>query len=100
MRFRRSSSLHGSSRIRRPSLSEGNCMTKIDALRDEIRKVHKCGSRHVETVPVKQMVRGYTLWQGDVEIFDLIGHLTARRCYALTYQNADKKTHYDTIIES
>jgi hypothetical protein len=47
-----------------------------DALRETIRKVHGCDSRWVETVQVAE-----PYWTGEVEVFLLIGHPTAERCY-------------------
>ena len=49
----------------------------IDALRESIKEVHGCDSRWVESVPVRE-----TYWTGEVQVFQLIGHATAERCYA------------------
>jgi hypothetical protein len=49
----------------------------LDALRDTIRKVHGCDSRWVETVAVAE-----SYWTGNVQVFQLVGHPTAERCYA------------------
>ena len=48
----------------------------LDALRETIRKVHGCDSRWVATVHVAE-----TYWTGEVQVFQLIGHATAERCY-------------------
>ena len=47
-----------------------------------IRKLHGCASRHVESVRVTETWQGETVWDGAVEVFDLIGHPTAKRSYA------------------
>ena len=39
----------------------------------------------VESVPVKETFEGRTVWEGVVEVFDLIDHSTATRCYAWSY---------------
>ena len=57
-------------------------MTYIEAMQDAIRKTHGCESRHVESVPVHETFHGQTVWEGMVEVFDLIGHPTAKQCYA------------------
>jgi hypothetical protein len=44
--------------------------------------LHNCGAVHSATVPVLEVFRGQTVWQGDVEIFDLADHPTAKRAYA------------------
>jgi hypothetical protein len=32
--------------------------------------------------PVKETFKGKVVWEGEVHVFRLIGHPTARRCYA------------------
>jgi hypothetical protein len=43
------------------------------ALEEGFRRLHGCGSKHVETVPVIERYQGKTVWEGEVEVFDLIG---------------------------
>lgn len=59
--------------------------TGIPALRDAIRHVHGCESRWVESVPVHETRDGGTVWQGDVQVFDLVGHPVAKRAYAFSH---------------
>ena len=47
-------------------------MNYIEELQDVIRKLHGTDSTHVETVPVKEVFNGQTVWEGEVEIFDLL----------------------------
>jgi hypothetical protein len=54
----------------------------IEALKKAIRAMHGCGARHFTTVPVTEMSRGKIVWQGDVEVFDLVKHPKAQTCYA------------------
>jgi hypothetical protein len=56
----------------------------IPALVDAIRHLHDCGAKHVETVHVHEKTPDgrETVWEGDVEVFDLIGHAAVKRCYA------------------
>jgi hypothetical protein len=37
---------------------------------------------HLDTVPVREEFRGKIIWDGEVEVFNLIGHPEAARCYA------------------
>jgi hypothetical protein len=46
------------------------------SLRETIRKLYGCDSRWVETVQVAE-----TYWKGEVQLLELVGHATARRCY-------------------
>ncbi len=50
-----------------------------------IKATHGCEARHVESVPVRETFKGKTVWEGDVEVFDLVGHPKAQRCYAWAY---------------
>jgi hypothetical protein len=54
----------------------------VDALRGEIRNLYGCDSVWVEAVPVREQVRGETMWEGQVEVFNLIGSSEADRAYA------------------
>jgi len=50
--------------------------------------LHGCKAKHVETVPVIERWQGKTVWEGEVEVFDLIGHPEASRGYAWAYDKA------------
>lgn len=64
-------------------------MTYIEELRSVIRQLHGVESRHLDSVPVKEMFQGQTVWEGVVEVFELIGHPTAERLYAWTHETDD-----------
>jgi len=36
-------------------------------------KLHGCDATYIETVPVIEEFQGKTVWQGDVEVFDIRG---------------------------
>ncbi|MGA9802144.1 MAG: hypothetical protein WBQ46_02730 [Terriglobales bacterium] len=64
-------------------------MTYLEELRDVIRRVHGVEATHVESVPVKEIFKGETVWEGIVEVFDLVGHPTASRVYAWAHDTDD-----------
>ena len=66
-------------------------MTYLDELRDVIRRLHGAEAMHVQSVPVKEMFQGHTVWEGIVEVFDLEGHATAHRVYAWAHDTDDPK---------
>ena len=70
----------------------------IENLRAVIGKLHGCGSKHVESVPVHEVFHGKTVWDGIVEVFDLVGHPKAKRGYAWGY-DAGNETRYVTVLE-
>ena len=53
----------------------------IQELQAAILNVHGATATHVETVPVKEEFQGKTVWQGEVEVFDIRGHPKAKRAY-------------------
>jgi hypothetical protein len=71
----------------------------IAELRDVIHKVHGVDSRHLESVPVKETFKGMTVWEGVVEVFELIGH-KAPKVYAWAHEteNPDKPVRHVTVL--
>jgi len=72
----------------------------IDELRDTIRRLHGVDSTHVETVPVKELFQGKTVWEGLVEVFHLHGHPKAEKAYAWTHDTDDpnKPKRHVTVL--
>ena len=59
--------------------------TPIAALKEAIKNLHGCESTWVEAVSVKETFQGETVWEGVVQVFDLIDHPEAARCYAWSH---------------
>lgn len=68
----------------------------IGRLQLTIQHLHNCGAVHRDTVPVREVFQGKTLWQGDVEVFGLDGHPKAKRCYGWSYGEPEE---FITILE-
>jgi hypothetical protein len=66
-------------------------MSYIGELQDVIRKLHGVESKHVESVAVKETFQGKTVWEGVVEVFELIGHPKAFRAYAWAHDGERPK---------
>jgi hypothetical protein len=64
-------------------------MAYLEELKDVIRKLHGVESTHRESVPVKEVFQGKTVWEGIVEVFDLHGHPKANTAYAWTHATDD-----------
>ena len=58
------------------------------ALVKAFQSLHKCLAKHIDTVPVVETWKGKTVWEGDVEVFKLVGHDMATRGYAWAYDKA------------
>ena len=73
----------------------------IERLQLVIYQLHGCDSKHVQTVPVREVFRGQVAWQGEVEVFDITGHPKAKRCYARTHLDGpkDERTRFVTVLE-
>ena len=57
-------------------------MKHIDDLKHVIRELHGAEATHRESVPVKEVFRGETVWDGVVEVFHLKGHPKTDTAYA------------------
>ena len=54
----------------------------IERLQLVIHQLHGCDSRHIQTAPVHESFKGGKVWDGEIEIFELVGHPRTRWCYA------------------
>jgi len=74
----------------------------LDELKDVIRRIHGAEASHVESVPVKETFQGKTVWEGIVEVFDLVGHPTAVRVYAWAHDTDDpnKPRRHVTVLHA
>ncbi len=64
----------------------------IERLQMVISQLHKCDSRHLESVPVHEAFEGKTIWRGVVEVFETIKHPKATRCYAWSHREGPGDT--------
>lgn len=71
---------------------------RIRKLIEAIETTHECRAVHAETVVVAEFFHDSVAWNGIVEIFDLEGHLKAKRCYAWSYP-VTNDTQYVTVLE-
>ena len=77
-------------------------MTYLEELKDVIHRLHGVESAHVQSVPVKEMFQGKTVWEGIVEVFDLKHHPKAARIYAWAHDTDDPKKprRHVTVLHS
>ena len=57
----------------------------IELISRVIREREGCDCKHLKTVPIKEEFEGKTIWQGEVEVFEIAGHDRARFCYGWGY---------------
>jgi hypothetical protein len=73
--------------------------TSIKALQKAILDLHGCKTTWIESVPIKEVFEGETVWEGVVQVFDLIGHPKATRCYAWSYGlKGSKKRRFFAVL--
>jgi hypothetical protein len=73
-------------------------MSYIEFLADAIRKLHGCPATYVETIPVSETFNGQIVWQGKVEVFQLVGHPQASFCYAWGFENDSGEMKAVTVL--
>ena len=72
--------------------------TYVETLKNTIRRLHKCGSKHVESVHVIERLDGEIAWVGFVEVFTLLGG-PAKYCYAWKISNGSRP-QYAAIVST
>jgi hypothetical protein len=74
-------------------------ITDILLLQAAIEELHKCEAIHCKTVFVDERFEGITIWIGDVEVFELIGHPKAANCFGWVHQDDRGGVRPITILE-
>ena len=70
----------------------------LPALLDAIRHMHGCEARWVESVPVHETHDGKTVWDGEVQVFDLVGHPKAARAYAWSHATEGTRRRFHAVL--
>jgi hypothetical protein len=60
--------------------------------------MHGVESKHIGSVAVTETFKGKTVWDGMVEVFELIGHPTASRLYAWSHDTDGPKKRHVTVL--
>lgn len=71
----------------------------LDRLQLAAQEMLKCGAHWLRTEPVHEILRGKTVWRGEVEVFGLIGHPKAKRAYVWSRQASDKDARLVAVLE-
>jgi hypothetical protein len=71
----------------------------IAELQAVILNLHGVVAEYVETIPVHEEYQGQTVWEGDVEVFELRDHPKAKRAYGWGYEDEETGRHYVTVLE-
>jgi hypothetical protein len=72
---------------------------ELRALKKAILDLHGCKATWIESVPVKEVFEGETVWEGIVQVFNLEGHPTAKCCYAWSHHlEGSKKRRFFAVL--
>lgn len=73
----------------------------LDALLAAIKHLHGVDATWVESVPVTETFNGETVWSGVVQVFELIGHPTAKRAFAWSHEgSAPGKRRFVAVLHA
>jgi hypothetical protein len=75
-------------------------LSNSDRLREAVEGQHGGTARFVQSVPIKEAHKGQTVWEGVVHVFDLKGHLKAKRAYAWSspIEGSDKRRFIAVLL--
>ena len=73
----------------------------LQSVKLAVEHLHKCSAVWSTTELVHEVFRGQTVWAGWVEVFDLIGHPKAKRCYAWSHREGpnDQGERFVAVLE-
>ena len=73
-------------------------MDYLAELKNTIRRLHKCEASHTRTEAVREVVNGQVMWEGNVEVFAIVGHDRALRCYAWGHMHETGQWEVTTVL--
>ena len=65
-----------------------------------VRASHGCGATFVESVSVREEFESETVWDGEVQVFELAEHPTASRCYAWSHATEGEKRRFCAVLHA
>ena len=77
----------------------GKNKESIKALQQAVEGLHGCKAKYKEKTHIKETFEGQLVWEGDVYIFDLKDHPTAKLAYAWSspVKGSDKRKFYAVL---
>ncbi|HXC02368.1 MAG TPA: hypothetical protein VNU49_06925 [Opitutaceae bacterium] len=70
----------------------------LEELKKTVQQRHDRQAEHMQSVPVKEVFEGKTVWEGSVEIFTL-RNAKAKRCYAWGQRKEGGGWEMTTVLE-
>jgi hypothetical protein len=72
--------------------------SRLAEIQKAVERAGNCKATHGESVPVLEVFRGQTVWEGVVEAYDLIGHPKATCAYGWAFQDG-AETRFIAVLE-
>ena len=73
----------------------------LESLKQAVEGLHSCKAKYRKKTHVKETFEGQTVWDGDVYVFDLKDHPTAKRAYAWASPVAGtNKTRFYAVLHA
>lgn len=72
----------------------------LDTLRKTVGMLHECTATHRDSVHVTERFQGQTVWDGDVQVFEIEGNPDATICYAWSYGKSASFRQYKAILHA
>ncbi len=73
-------------------------MDYLAELKSTICRLYQCQASHSRRESVREVANGQVMWEGNVEVFALLGHDEALRCYAWGHLHEDGKWEITTVL--
>ncbi|HWA10744.1 MAG TPA: hypothetical protein VG838_14980 [Opitutaceae bacterium] len=70
---------------------------KYDPELGAVMKAHHAPAERVDRVPVKEIFRGETVWEGVVNVYDVKGHSKVKQAYAWSYKDDKGEAQYVVV---
>ncbi len=73
----------------------------IEALQQAVEGLHNCKAKYREKIHVRETFEGSLVWEGDVYLFDLLDHPTAKLAYAwLSSVTGSEKRKFYAVLHA
>ena len=73
-------------------------MDYIEELQATFLNLHGCTAKYLETVPVSEEFQGQIIWEGEVEVFELLDHPKAKIGYGWGHATGEHGRRYVTVL--
>ncbi|MBI1760298.1 MAG: hypothetical protein HYR56_02580 [Acidobacteria bacterium] len=73
-------------------------MNYLAFLQDAIRHHYGGEARHLETVPITERFQDQTVWDGKVEVFELVSHPDAEKLFAWGFDDPEREQNLQAVI--